>query len=186
MELLHFWGDDEMKKLTLERIKYKFLLYIFILFAVFLFFYGIASVAASTEITVNKTTDTSIFLSWNDTYYKDIYVDGVKIVNNTNLGYYIANGFSANTPHRIDIVNVSDGTKLTKEFTTKIGSLWFMLGIVLVFFIIGFWFPLLHIIALIMSFVAGTMALNSTTEGWIIISIWLMFVFSMVALHEEV
>lgn len=141
---------------------------------------------ASATITVNETTDTSIYWSWDDNYYKDIYFDG-KFQEINNVSYFIASDLQPNTKHRLTIINITDGIVQTSIAKTTLFQDMYTIGAALIVcIIIGVFIPIAAALAVGVSLYGITISANTNQWwfGWMFVIALLISVYLFVRRKE--
>ena len=161
-----------------------------VVFFVFLtggIFFATQNVLAFPEIT-NKTGETWIEWDWNF-INTTVYVDGKLKINDSDIGYYLLSDLQSNEVHKITLIDNDNSTTLEQETKTKpkmlVGNTVYLIIFAIVFIVIGLKMPLFCLLGVILAFYGGIINANATTEGWIIITYFLVGIFALVEFSME-
>jgi len=139
----------------------------------------------------NETGETWIKWSW-DFDNATVYIDGVRMVNDSDIGYYILSDLQPNEVHTITVIDNDlspPNNKYTQETKTKpqmlIGNTIYLLIFAIVFIVIGLKMPLFCLLGMSLAFYGGIVNLHATTEGWIIITYFLVGIFALFEMGME-
>jgi len=138
----------------------------------------------------NETGETWIKWSW-DFDNATVYVDGLLIVNDSDIGYYVLSDLCTNEKHTITLIDndILPPNQFKQEVKTKpqmlVGNTIYLLIFAIVFIVIGMKMPLFCLLGMTLAFYGGIVNANATTEGWIVITYFLVGFFALIEMAME-
>jgi len=138
----------------------------------------------SVENFTAESGQTWITWTWdlNNSDFAYLYQDGVYITDSSLGNYTIST--NPNEKHVLTLISNNSTQPYTSEIFSKKqsfeGNLIYIFIISSFFLLLGLKFPLFSLIATPFYLYGGTMALNQTTESWVILAFWLSGVFSLI------
>jgi hypothetical protein len=154
----------------------------FLIIFILLFLLNSLTPLCSAQLT-NETGQTHIKWTW---AFKNatIYLDGLLIAENTQTGHLIISDLNPYEEHVIQVIDLDNSTTYVDFSRTKPkmleGNTVLIFIVALVLFIVGiFKYPLVLFMACALFFYGGYINVHNSLEGWIIISYYLMGIFSL-------
>jgi len=161
-----------------------------LLFGLIVFGLLFFSLSSAQGALTNECGETWIKWSW-DFDNTTVYVDGLLVVNDSDIGYYVLSDLRANEKHTITLVDndILPPNQFEQEAETKpqmlVGNTIYLLIFAIVFIIIGMKMPLFCLLGMTLAFYGGIVNANATTEGWIVITYFLVGFFALIEMAME-